>query len=108
MQSLPILEYLIEKFPGSTLLPKDLAGRARARSIAQLVVSEIQPLQNTRLDSYMNSEVSLRDLPIKGHYLPCKPRAKPQSELSKIAKKPKPKRGSHTTILASWKATTLQ
>ncbi|KAK9810863.1 hypothetical protein WJX73_003054 [Symbiochloris irregularis] len=50
-QSVAILEYLEEQQPThSPLLPTDPDGRARVRSIAQFVVSEMQPLQNTRLD----------------------------------------------------------
>lgn len=45
-QSLPILEYLDERFPGRTLLPKDPLARARARELAEIVNSGIQPLQN--------------------------------------------------------------
>ena len=45
-QSLPILEYLDERFPGAPLLPKDPYLRARARMLAEIVNSGIQPLQN--------------------------------------------------------------
>ncbi len=48
-QSLPILEYLEERFtgPGSVpILPRDLYLRARARGLAEIVNSGIQPHQN--------------------------------------------------------------
>src|SRR5688572_16934045 len=45
-QSLPILEYLDERFPEPALMPKDLYLRARARELAEIVNSGIQPLQN--------------------------------------------------------------
>jgi maleylpyruvate isomerase len=45
-QSLPILEYLDERFAGTPLLPKDPYLRARARMLAEIVNSGIQPLQN--------------------------------------------------------------
>jgi maleylpyruvate isomerase len=45
-QSLPILEYLHERFPGTPLLPTDPYLRARARMLAEIVNSGIQPLQN--------------------------------------------------------------
>jgi maleylpyruvate isomerase len=45
-QSLPILEYLDERFAGAPLLPKDPYLRARARMLAEIVNSGIQPLQN--------------------------------------------------------------
>lgn len=48
-QSIAILEYLEEIAPTPALLPADPAARARVRSIAMYIVSEIQPLQNLRV-----------------------------------------------------------
>jgi maleylpyruvate isomerase len=45
-QSLPILEYLEERFPAHPLLPKDLYLRARTRGLAEIINAGIQPLQN--------------------------------------------------------------
>ena len=45
-QSLPILEYLEERFPAVRILPQDLYARARARALAEIVNSGIQPHQN--------------------------------------------------------------
>ena len=50
-QSLPILEYLDERFPHVPLLPPGethaaMAARARVRALAELVNAGIQPLQN--------------------------------------------------------------
>ena len=45
-QSLPIIEYLEERFPEKPVLPKGLVARARARALAEIVNSGIQPLQN--------------------------------------------------------------
>jgi maleylacetoacetate isomerase len=45
-QSLPILEYLEERWPEVPILPRDPYLRARARMLAELVNSGIQPLQN--------------------------------------------------------------
>lgn len=45
-QSLPIMEYLEERFPAPALLPRGLEDRAYARALAELVNSGIQPLQN--------------------------------------------------------------
>ena len=45
-QSLPIIEYLDERWPEPPLLPREPYQRARARSLAELVNSGIQPLQN--------------------------------------------------------------
>ncbi len=46
VQSLPILEYLEERFPEVPLLPADPYLRARARALAEIVNSGIQPHQN--------------------------------------------------------------
>jgi maleylpyruvate isomerase len=48
-QSLPIIEYLDERFGGPadlSLLPRDLYMRARTRGLAEIINSGIQPLQN--------------------------------------------------------------
>jgi len=45
-QSLPILEYLEERFPTIAILPEDLYLRACARGLAEIVNSGIQPHQN--------------------------------------------------------------
>jgi len=46
VQSLPIIEYLEERFPERPLLPKSLELRARVRALCEIVNSGIQPLQN--------------------------------------------------------------
>src|SRR5262249_35171120 len=45
-QSLPILEYLEERFPAPAILPEDPYLRARCRALAEIVNAGIQPLQN--------------------------------------------------------------
>lgn len=45
-QSLPILEYLEDRWPQVPILPKDPYLRARARGLAEIVNSGIQPHQN--------------------------------------------------------------
>jgi len=45
-QSLPILEYLDERFPERPIMPKDPYLRARTRALAEIINSGIQPLQN--------------------------------------------------------------
>ena len=45
-QSLAILEWLEERFPEPALLPRDPLARARARQLAEIVNSSIQPLHN--------------------------------------------------------------
>jgi maleylacetoacetate isomerase len=54
VQSMAILEYLDEVFPAPALLPQEPAGRARVRSIAQIIVSDVQPLQNTSVTQYLD------------------------------------------------------
>ena len=48
-QSLAILEYLEEKIPDPPLLPGDLAGRARVRSLSLGLVGDIFPLLPSRI-----------------------------------------------------------
>jgi len=45
-QSLPILEFLEERFPEKPIMPKDRYLRANTRELAEIVNSGIQPLQN--------------------------------------------------------------
>ena len=56
-QSLAIIEYLDEKHPSPPLLPKDLNGRARVRSISMLIACEIHPLNNLRVLRYLTGEL---------------------------------------------------
>ncbi|RUS70196.1 hypothetical protein EGW08_022040 [Elysia chlorotica] len=48
-QSLPIIEYLEEKYPEPALLPKDAYGKAQVRALSEIVNSGIQPLQNLKV-----------------------------------------------------------
>ncbi|HTT70770.1 MAG TPA: maleylacetoacetate isomerase [Anaeromyxobacteraceae bacterium] len=45
-ESLPIVEWLEERFPAHPLLPADAYGRARVRALAEYVNAGIQPYQN--------------------------------------------------------------
>ena len=54
-QSLPIMEFLEERFPAIPLLPKDLYQRAAARGLAELINSGIQPLQNTTVTNQIKT-----------------------------------------------------
>jgi len=60
-QSLAIIEYLEETRPAPPLLPSDPAGRARVRSLAQLVASDIHPLNNLRVLQYLRDELGVDD-----------------------------------------------
>lgn len=53
-QSMAILAYLEERFPEPALLPADPYLRARARQLADLVASGIQPLQNLSVTQYLD------------------------------------------------------
>jgi len=59
VQSMAICEYLEEVFSGHPLLPADPAGRARVRSIAQSIASEIQPLNNLTVINYLRDGMHL-------------------------------------------------
>ena len=50
-QSLPIIEYLDERYPDPPLMPADAAGRARVRALAQMTVADGHPLVVPRVRS---------------------------------------------------------
>jgi maleylacetoacetate isomerase len=52
-QSMAIIEYLDEAHPGPKLLPADPLGRARVRSLSQLIACEIHPINNLRILKYL-------------------------------------------------------
>jgi maleylacetoacetate isomerase len=52
-QSLSIIEYLEETTPNPPLLPRDSAGRARVRSLAEAVACDIHPIDNLRVLQYL-------------------------------------------------------
>jgi maleylacetoacetate isomerase len=54
-QSLAILEFLDEKVPSPPLLPSDLHGRARVRSIAEMLATDLNPLLPPRIKKYLTS-----------------------------------------------------
>lgn len=60
-QSLAIIEYLEETHPAPPLLPPDPAGRARVRSLAQLVACDIHPLNNLRVLQFLRDQCGLDD-----------------------------------------------
>ena len=63
-QSLAIIEYLDEVFPGSKLLPHDPVDRARVRMLSQIIASDVQPLQNTSTTRYLKDVLKLDDAAI--------------------------------------------
>ena len=58
-QSLPILNYLEERYPEPPLLPKDLQGRAKSRAIAVAIACEIHPLNNLRVLQHLERALGL-------------------------------------------------
>lgn len=68
-ESMAILELLEERWPDPPLLPRDSFLRARARQLAMLIVSGVQPLQNTGVQLYIESELHLDASPWIRHWV---------------------------------------
>jgi maleylacetoacetate isomerase len=68
VQSMAICEYLEETFTDIPLLPVDPAGRARVRTIAQSIASEIQPLNNLGVMQYLKNEMQQDSAAINDWY----------------------------------------
>jgi maleylpyruvate isomerase len=62
-QSLAIIEYLEERFPTPALLPRDPLARARARELAQIIGSGIQPFHNTGTTHFLKRAAPDLDKP---------------------------------------------
>jgi len=60
-QSMAIIEYMDETVPEPPLLPRDAAGRARVRALAQDIACEIHPLNNTRVLGYLTGTLGASD-----------------------------------------------
>lgn len=60
-QSLAILEFLDEFQPAPPLLPADLHGRARVRSLAGMLVSDTHPLVTPRIKKYLTASGGFDD-----------------------------------------------
>ena len=60
-QSIAILEYLEEVAPAPALLPKDPAGRARARSLALMLAADTHPLITSRIKKYLVANAGFDD-----------------------------------------------
>jgi maleylacetoacetate isomerase len=54
VQSLPIIEYLDERYPAPPLLPRDPQDRARVRALAAVVACDIHPINNLRVLRYLH------------------------------------------------------
>jgi maleylacetoacetate isomerase len=58
-QSLAIFDHLDRRQPAPPLFPEDVAGRARVWSLCLFVACEIQPLQNLRVERYLDQTLHL-------------------------------------------------
>lgn len=59
VQSVAICEYLEEVFPQPPLLPSSAPARARVRAIVQSIASEVQPLNNSAVLTYLREREGL-------------------------------------------------
>src|SRR5512137_565113 len=69
VQSMAILEWLEERHPTPPLLPRDPAGRARVRALAEDVNSSIQPFQNASTMKWLRERHPGDDLAFTSHFL---------------------------------------
>lgn len=67
-QSIAIIEYLEERYPEPSLLPKVPARKAFARQLAQLIASDIHPLNNLRVLTYLRRDLGVDDHEKKSWY----------------------------------------
>lgn len=67
-QSMAIIEYLEELHPRPALLPADPMGRARVRSLSQLVACEIHPLNNLRALQYLRKQLGQNEEQVGAWY----------------------------------------
>lgn len=58
-QSMAAMEWLEERHPQPALLPADAAGRAVVRAMAQIVCSDIHPINNLRVLNWLRSDGGL-------------------------------------------------
>ena len=58
-QSMAILDYLELTYPDKPILPKDVLGQVRVRSIAQMVACDIHPLNNVRVLNYLSNQLDV-------------------------------------------------
>ena len=56
-QSVAIIEYLEERYPAPSLLPKSPIDRAQVRSIAYQVAMDIHPLNNPRVTQFLEATI---------------------------------------------------
>jgi maleylacetoacetate isomerase len=57
-QSMAIMEYLDETYTNVSLLPNEAIAKAQCRAMAQMIVSDIHPLNNLRVLKYLKQDWS--------------------------------------------------
>ena len=67
-QSMAILEYLEETRPQTSLLPSHPAERARVRALAQLISSDIHPIDNLRVLHYLRQDLGQPEDQVRAWY----------------------------------------
>jgi len=67
-QSMAILEYLEETRPQPSLLPSHPAERARVRALAQLISSDIHPIDNLRVLHYLRQDLGQPEDQVRAWY----------------------------------------
>jgi len=60
-QSIAIIEYLDEKFPETTIYPKDIVVKAKVKALALDVACEIHPVNNLRVQQFLAKQLSLQE-----------------------------------------------
>ena len=68
IQSLAIIEYLDEVHPEPPLLPRDPVARAKVRALAQVIASDIHPLNNVGPLRYLKTELGHEQAKIDAWY----------------------------------------
>ena len=58
-QSMAILEYLEEAWPGTSLLPRDEPVRSKVRAFCNAIACDIHPLNNLRVLKYLSEELGV-------------------------------------------------
>jgi maleylacetoacetate isomerase len=64
-QSMAIMEWLEEVYPEPALLPRSSGERARVRSLAQIMVADVQPLQNVSVTRFLQGTLNADDAALK-------------------------------------------
>jgi maleylacetoacetate isomerase/maleylpyruvate isomerase len=67
-QSLAIMEYLEETHPRPPLLPGDAVGKARVRSLSDLIACEIHPLNNLRVLQHLKRALGQNEDQVNAWY----------------------------------------